>query len=76
MKKKALLMASLAAIVLSIGLLASPAQSIGSHCTSCSKIDPNNPTAVIVSACDIDPVDSCSCPLTGKLLSNNCLRLP
>ena len=75
MKKKMLLLVSIVAVLLSGALLIAPANaSVTSHCTSCTAVDSNGNS--VTSRCRIAPVDSCSCPLTGKITFNNCLHLP
>lgn len=74
-KKKILLLVSLGAMVLSAALLTTPASAnFTSHCTSCTAIDSSGNT--ITSGCHVAPIDACFCPLSGHIISNNCLRLP
>jgi hypothetical protein len=74
-KKKVLLLVSVCAMILSLALLMSPASaSVTSHCTSCTALDSNG--NAVTSTCHVAPVDSCFCPLSGKIIQNNCLRLP
>lgn len=70
-KKMMLLLGSLGAMLLSVTLLMAPANgSVTSHCTSCTAIDSTG--VAVTSTCRIRPVDSCFCPLTGKIIANNC----
>ena len=74
-KKRMLLFASFAAVILSLALLITPAgASVTSHCTSCTAIDSTG--AKVTSTCHVAPIDACFCPLSGQIISNNCLRLP
>ncbi|HLJ25414.1 MAG TPA: hypothetical protein VKY85_01770 [Candidatus Angelobacter sp.] len=75
MKKKMLLLGSFGAMLLSAALLVMPADaSVTSHCTGCTAIDSTG--ATVTSTCHVRPIDSCFCPLTGTIISNNCSRLP
>jgi hypothetical protein len=75
MKKKFLVFGSFGAMFLSVMLLFAPAKaSVTSHCTNCTGIDSNGVT--VTSTCRVRPIDSCFCPLTGKIIQNNCLRIP
>lgn len=75
MKKKMLLLVTIAALVCSFALLISPASaSVTSHCTSCTGLDANGNQ--VTSTCRVAPIDACFCPLSGHIISNNCLRLP
>lgn len=74
-KKKILLLVSLAAMVLSAALLTTPASAnFTSHCTSCTVIDSSGNT--VTSGCHIAPIDACFCPLSGKIVKDNCLFFP
>lgn len=73
MKKKALLFVSFAAMLLSAALLITPAgASITSHCTTCTAAIGGS---TITANCQIRPRDACVCPLSGQIVSNNCLFL-
>lgn len=76
MKKKMILICgSIAALLISLSLVIAPANaSITSHCTSCTAID--GAGNLVTSGCHVAPIDACFCPLTGKIVTNNCLRLP
>jgi hypothetical protein len=70
-KKKMLLLGSLGAMLLSAALLVVPANAaIGSHCTHCTAIDSNGVSVTAV--CHVRPVDACFCPLSGRIIQNNC----
>lgn len=74
-KKKILLLVSLGAMVLSAALLTTPASAnFTSHCTSCTVIDSSGNT--VTSGCHIAPIDACFCPLSGKIVKDNCLFFP
>lgn len=74
MRKKMLLLVSVGAMILSVALLIAPANAFTPHCTSCSALDSNGNT--VTATCHVRPVDSCFCPLSGQIISNNCLRIP
>ncbi len=71
MNKKFLLLGSFAAMLFSAALLVKPANAgVTSHCTSCTAVDATG--VAITAACHVRPIDSCFCPLTGKIIANNC----
>lgn len=70
MKRKMLLLASIAATLLSSVLLIAPANAVGFICTDCSGIDSNGHK--VKANCQVQPIDSCFCPLSGTITQNNC----
>lgn len=58
-------------MLLSVALLVVPANArVTLHCTSCTVIDSTG--ATVTATCHVRPVDSCFCPLSGRIISNNC----
>ena len=74
MKRKMLLPASFFAIILSAALLLIPDHAVaGFRCTTCTAVDSsgNRTTA----NCQVAPVDSCFCPLSGTIVKNGCVGI-
>jgi hypothetical protein len=70
MKTKSLVFGSLGAMLLSVMLLFAPAKaSVTSRCTSCTAM---TATGKVTAKCQVQPIDSCVCPLSGQIISNNC----
>jgi hypothetical protein len=71
MKKKTLLLASIAATLLSVALLIAPANAVvTAGCTKCTATDSTGKS--VTANCQVAPIDSCFCPLSGTITKNGC----
>lgn len=71
MKRKMLLLGSIVATLLSSVLLIAPANAGAAFtCTDCTGVDSNGHK--VKANCQVQPIDSCFCPLSGTITQNNC----
>lgn len=74
MKKKMLLFTSSAAMLLSVALLLTPNHVMAAfRCTSCIAIDSSGNR--VTANCQVMPVDTCFCPLSGTIVKNGCVGI-
>ena len=74
MKKRTLLLTSFAAMIVSAALLIAPDHAMaGFRCTSCTVIDSSGNR--VSASCQVAPVDSCFCPLSGTIIKNGCVGI-
>lgn len=75
MKKKMLLLTSSAAMLFSVVLLLTPNRAMAAFvCTRCTAIDSSGNR--VTANCQVIPVDSCICPLSGTIVKNGCVGIP
>lgn len=73
-KRKVLLLTSLFAIIFGVALLIAPDYATaGFRCTTCTAVDSSGNR--VSANCQVAPVDSCFCPLSGTIVKNGCLGI-